>query len=72
MRKTRFLFGACVYFHPRPQVSCLAIFFEKKISLAKLVCLANFIYVQSFSWGVCFFVLSLMKSLFGFCSVMFL
>lgn len=66
------MFSACVYFHPRPQVSCLVIFFEKKISLKKLVCLANFIYVQSFSWGVCFFVLSLMKSLFPFCSVMFL
>ncbi len=35
-------------------VSCLGIIFLKKFSLTKLVCLAKFIYVQSFSLGVCF------------------
>jgi hypothetical protein len=37
-----------------PQVSCLAILKKIKFSLTKLVCLANFIYVQSFSLGVFF------------------
>jgi hypothetical protein len=39
-----------------PQVSCLAIFKNKiKISLTKLICLAKFVYVQSFSLGDFFF-----------------
>ncbi len=38
-----------------PHVSCLAVFKKKQFSLTKLVCLADFIYVHSFSLGVFFF-----------------
>jgi hypothetical protein len=67
-----FCFSACFYFSPRPQVSCLAIFLLKKtFSLTKLVCLANFIYVQSFSFGGLFFVFILDEIIVSvlFCSV---